>query len=55
MRLYEKSLKRRVEVEELLFDMARGKVPLPTQEQCREMAIKLGVPNRQEIQDGKAD
>lgn len=37
------SLNRRAEVETELFDMAAGKRPLPTAEDCRRMAIKLGV------------
>lgn len=37
-------LNRRVEVEQVLFNMAAGKRPLPTQEECRQLAIKLGTP-----------
>lgn len=38
-------LNRRVSVEQELFDCAAGKRPLPTAEQCREMALRLGVPD----------
>lgn len=37
-------LNRRVEVEQVLFNMAAGKRPLPTQDECRALAIKLGTP-----------
>lgn len=45
-RAYEASLNRRVEVEAQLFDAASGKAPLPTAQQCRAWAVKLGVPFR---------
>ena len=48
MRLYEKSLNRRAEVEEVLFEVARRKRDLLTREECRELAIKLGVPKRED-------
>src|SRR5262249_7733845 len=35
---------RRVSVEQRLLDAASGKKPLPTREECRELAMKLGVP-----------
>lgn len=38
-------LNRRTTVENMLFEMAAGKRPLPTAEECREMALKLGVPD----------
>jgi hypothetical protein len=38
------SLNRRVEVEDKLLKMAAGKLPLPTRDQCRKMALRLGVP-----------
>lgn len=38
-------LNRRVVVEQELFDCASGKRPLPTAEQCREMALRLDVPD----------
>jgi ABC-type dipeptide/oligopeptide/nickel transport system ATPase subunit len=44
MRDYEKSLNRRAQVEQALFDVANGKEELPSREQCREWAMKLGVP-----------
>ena len=34
------------EVEQELFDSARGKRPLPDAEQCRKWAIRLGVPDK---------
>jgi hypothetical protein len=40
-----KSLNRRAEVEQQLFDMAAGKVPLPTAAECRALATRLGVPD----------
>lgn len=45
MRMYEKSLNRRAEVEEELFQMARGQRPLPTADDCRRLAQKLGDPD----------
>lgn len=45
MRDYEKSLNRRAEVEEALWAAARGKTPLPDAEQCRQWALRLGVPD----------
>lgn len=36
---------RRVPVEQRLFDAANGKSPLPTTDECRELAMKLGVPD----------
>lgn len=44
-RTYEASLNRRADVETELFEMARGKRPLPTAEDCRRMANKLGMPS----------
>lgn len=38
-----KSLKRRAEVESLLFDCAAEKRPLPTRAECWELAMKLGT------------
>lgn len=38
-------LKRRVAVEQVLFDVARGKRGMLTQEECRALAYKLGVPS----------
>lgn len=37
------SLNRRVTVEQWMFDAASGKRPMPTAEQLREWAMKLGV------------
>lgn len=39
-------LNRRAEVENALLKAASGKAPLPTQEQCREWALRLGVPEK---------
>ena len=36
---------RRVEVEQRLLDAASGKASLPTADECRALAFKLGVPN----------
>ena len=45
MRDYETSLSRRGEVENMLFACASGKLSLPDAQQCRDMAVKLGVPD----------
>jgi hypothetical protein len=39
---------RRCEVEQLMFDAARGKRPMPTQQELREWALKLGTPHVKE-------
>lgn len=36
-------IKRSVEVEQYLFDAARGKKPLPDAQKCRDLANTLGV------------
>ena len=41
---YAKALNRRVDVENVLAMVAAGKRDLMTREECRELAIKLGVP-----------
>lgn len=38
-------LNRRVEVENVLLNVAKGKRPPPTPEECRMLAYKLGMPN----------
>jgi len=38
-------LNRRAEVEQQLFDVANGKRTLPTAVECREWALRLGVPS----------
>lgn len=38
-------LNRRGEVEQILFDCAKGKRPLPDKDKCRELAMRLGVPD----------
>lgn len=45
LRDYEKSLNRRAQVEQELFDVANGKRPLPDRDKCRELALRLGVPD----------
>ncbi len=37
-------LNRRVEIENILGQIATGKRPLPDREQCRVLALKLGTP-----------
>lgn len=37
-------LNRRAEVENELYEIARGKRELPTREDCHRMAVRLGVP-----------
>lgn len=37
-------LNRRAEVEQRLLDAASGKKPIPTAEECRALALQLGVP-----------
>lgn len=46
------ALNRRAEVEQLMFDAARGKRPMPTAEELRAWALRLGVPGemRAEVQ-----
>lgn len=41
---WEASLNRRATVEQLMFDAAHGKRPLPGPQELREWATKLGVP-----------
>lgn len=41
---------RRVRVEQRLLDAASGKAPMPTQEECRELAYILGIPDGNRIQ-----
>lgn len=36
--------KRRDQVEQILFDIANGKRPMLTQDEARELALKLGTP-----------
>lgn len=43
-RAYELSLNERARVEQELLDAANGKAPLPGREQCRQWAVRLGVP-----------
>ena len=39
-----KELNRRVTIENELLAIAKGDAPLPTKDQCRVMALKLGTP-----------
>jgi hypothetical protein len=39
------SLNRRAEVETVLWNVAAGKRPMLTQDECRKLALKLGVPS----------
>jgi hypothetical protein len=39
------SLNRRAEVESVLWNVAAGKRPTLTQDECRNLALKLGVPS----------
>lgn len=39
-----KALNRRAAIEEQLWAIFHGKRPPPTPEECREWAIKLGIP-----------
>lgn len=48
MREYEKGLNRRAEVEEVLFEVARGKRAPLSADECRKLAIKLGVESKRE-------
>ena len=42
--MLDKEFRRRVQVEEELMLRASGAKPLPNAEDCRRMAVKLGVP-----------
>jgi hypothetical protein len=39
---------RRIPVEQALLDVANGKRELPTREECRKWATKIGVPNERQ-------
>lgn len=41
---YGRSLNRRAEVEQVLFDCASGVRPLPDAALCRQLALRLGTP-----------
>ncbi len=45
----------RVPVEEELLRMAAGKLPLPDRDKCRELALKLGVPEPTELLAERAE
>ena len=38
-------LNRRVEVENVLLNVAAGKRPMLTKDECRKLAYKLGIPS----------
>ena len=40
-----KALNRRAVVERYLWNAAAGKQPLPDADKCRELALKLGMPD----------
>lgn len=42
-RIMAKSLQRRGEIEQILFDVATGKLPPPSPQDCRVLALKLGT------------
>lgn len=42
---YADCLKRRVAVENYLWQAAAGQVPLPDEDKCKELAKKLGMPS----------
>lgn len=44
LRTAAKNLNKRVEVENVLLNVAAGKRPALTQDECRELAYKLGTP-----------
>ena len=44
-RYYPKELNRRAAVEQELWDCYRGKNPLPDKAQCRDWALRLGIPD----------
>lgn len=44
LRTVAEGLNRRVEVEQVLFDVAAGKRPMLTRDECRALAMKLGAP-----------
>lgn len=39
-------LNRRVEVENVLLNVASGKRPMLSKDECRQLAYRLGVPSR---------
>ena len=40
-------ISRSVDVEQILFDMANGKLALPNQQDCRVLALRLGTPKKE--------
>ena len=47
----DKTLTRKInqsaEIEQILLDMAAGKLPLPSQQDCRVLALRLGTPKKE--------
>jgi len=46
MRGVASELNRRVEIENKLLSIASGKSPIPTRDECRVLALKLGTPKK---------
>ena len=46
---WDASLNRRAEVEQLMLDAARGKRPMPSPEELRAWALRLGTPEEAEL------
>lgn len=40
-------ISRTVDVEQILFDMANGKLALPDKQDCRVLALRLGTPKKE--------
>jgi hypothetical protein len=40
-------ISRSVDVEQILFDMANGKLALPSKQDCRVLALRLGTPKKE--------
>lgn len=43
LRYGSEDLNRRATVEQMLFDVASGKRPVPTRQECRQLAMYLGI------------
>lgn len=52
-REYPKQINRRAGIECELLDIANGKRPLPSREDCRVMALKLGTPREYWLEEWK--
>lgn len=51
---WDESLNRRATVEQWMFDAARGKRPMPTPEELREWAMKLGTRDEDALREAVA-